>query len=197
MPGALFAGLAMVTGGAGAGGPARSPRPRRGCRRSTHYYGLEKRDILTGSNAVAPDRKIDVRQGDQRRTSRARSTTRISRCTCWCTPRCATRSAATNTATRACGSARRTSTKWSTTAGRHEAAADQRVELRPLQDVRHHGPVRRDHLGRARRRRRAAVPGDVKELRVTVPSSNCDAVPPPWFELLSAVVRFELVTCNL
>ena len=29
------------------------------------------------------------------------------------------------------------------------AAADQRLELRALQDVRHHGSLRRDHLGRA------------------------------------------------
>ena len=38
---------------------------------------------------------------------------------------------------------------------RRAAAADQRLELRALQDVRHHGPVRRHHLGAARRRRRA------------------------------------------
>ena len=36
-------------------------------------------------------------------------------------------------------------------------AADQRVELRALQDVRHHGPVPDHRLGAARRRRRAAV----------------------------------------
>ncbi len=29
------------------------------------------------------------------------------------------------------------------------AAADQRVQLRALQDLRHHGSLRRDHLGRA------------------------------------------------
>ncbi len=37
------------------------------------------------------------------------------------------------------------------------APADQRVELRALQDVRHHGPLPGDHLGAARRRRRTAV----------------------------------------
>ena len=53
-------------------------------------------------------------------------------------------SAARSTATRARASARRTSTRWSTPATA-AAAADQRVELRPLQDVRHHGPVSGDH----------------------------------------------------
>ena len=41
------------------------------------------------------------------------------------------------------------------------AAADQRLQLRALQDVRHHGPVPGHHLGAARRRRRAAVRRDV------------------------------------
>ena len=44
-------------------------------------------------------------------------------------------------------------------AGRRAAPADQRVELRALQDVRHHGSLRRHHLGAARRRRRSAVHG--------------------------------------
>ena len=48
---------------------------------------------------------------------------------------------------------------------RHAAPADQRVELRPLQDVRHHGSVPGDHLGPARRRRRAAVRRHVSDHR--------------------------------
>src|SRR5688500_4445585 len=41
------------------------------------------------------------------------------------------------------------------------AAADQRVELRALQDVRHHGPVRRDYLGAAGGGRRSSIQWDV------------------------------------
>ena len=37
------------------------------------------------------------------------------------------------------------------------APADQRIELRALQDVRHHGPLSGDYVGAAGRRRRAAV----------------------------------------
>ena len=44
---------------------------------------------------------------------------------------------------------------------RHEEAADQRVELRALQDVRHHGSLPDHRLGAARRRRRAALRRDV------------------------------------
>ena len=40
---------------------------------------------------------------------------------------------------------------------RHEATADQRVELRPLQDVRHHGSVSNHRLGSARGRRGAEL----------------------------------------
>ena len=63
-------------------------------------------------------------------------------------PRSARRSAGPSTATRACASARRTSTRSSASAG-GRAPADQRVELRALQDVRHHGSVSGDHLGAA------------------------------------------------
>ncbi len=44
---------------------------------------------------------------------------------------------------------------------RHAAAADQRVELRALQDVRHHGSLPGDHLGAARGRRRTAIQRNV------------------------------------
>ncbi len=67
------------------------------------------------------------------------------------------RSAAPNTATRASDSARRRSTRSRTDADGHAAPADQRRQLRSLQDVRHHGPLSGDHLGAARRRGRPAV----------------------------------------
>ena len=55
--GSLFAGLAMVTGGRlvddlpGEAGHTRLEH-------LADYYGIDKRDILTGSNAVTPDRKM-------------------------------------------------------------------------------------------------------------------------------------------
>ena len=45
--------------------------------------------------------------------------------------------------------------------GRARAAADQRQQLRPLQDLRHHGPLPDHHLGAARGRRRAELQEDV------------------------------------
>ena len=44
---------------------------------------------------------------------------------------------------------------------RHASAADQRLELRPLQDLRHHGSLSDHRLGAAGGRRRAAVRGHV------------------------------------
>src|SRR5947199_330706 len=41
--------------------------------------------------------------------------------------------------------------------------ADQLLQLRPLQDVRHHGPLPDHQLGDARRRRRAGLQGDVRK----------------------------------
>jgi electron-transferring-flavoprotein dehydrogenase len=55
--GTMFAGLAMLTGGRMVEDLA-SESGHKHMRRLDDYYGLEKRDILTGSNAVAPDRKI-------------------------------------------------------------------------------------------------------------------------------------------
>jgi electron-transferring-flavoprotein dehydrogenase len=55
--GTLFAGLAMLTGGRLIEDLA-SEAGHKQMRRLDDYYGLEKRDILTGSNAVVPDRKI-------------------------------------------------------------------------------------------------------------------------------------------
>ena len=55
--GSMFAGLAMATGGRflddlhGHAGHTR-------IRKIADYYGLEKHDVLTGSNAVVPDRQI-------------------------------------------------------------------------------------------------------------------------------------------
>jgi electron-transferring-flavoprotein dehydrogenase len=55
--GSLFAGLAMVTGGRAMEDLHGDPGHSR-LRLLDDYYGLRKRDILTGSNAVVPDRKI-------------------------------------------------------------------------------------------------------------------------------------------
>jgi electron-transferring-flavoprotein dehydrogenase len=55
--GAFFAGLAMATGGRMIEDLASEPGHTR-LQRLAHYYGLHKRDILTGSNAVVPDRKL-------------------------------------------------------------------------------------------------------------------------------------------
>ena len=120
------------------------------------YYRRRRRSRLAGE--PGEDRSAaDVRQGSPTSTTPARATTRISRRTCWCTTDvCATR-ARRSTATRASASARPTSTRSSTTRRRHAAAADQRVELRALQDVRHHGSLPGHHVGAARRRRRSAV----------------------------------------
>ena len=46
---------------------------------------------------------------------------------------------------------------------RNEAPADQRFELRALQDVRHHGSVSDHQLGDARRRRRTELRGNVDD----------------------------------
>jgi electron-transferring-flavoprotein dehydrogenase len=54
--GSFFAGLAMVTGGRLAEDHHGDPGHTQ-LRELKDYYGLNKRDILTGSNAVAPDRK--------------------------------------------------------------------------------------------------------------------------------------------
>ena len=48
---------------------------------------------------------------------------------------------------------------------RRTAAADQRAELRPLQDLRHQGPDAEHQLGHARRRRRAELPEHVSLCR--------------------------------
>ena len=55
--GAMFAGLAMLTGGRLPGEMGGQPGHTR-MRTLDHYYGLTRRDILTGSNAVVADRKL-------------------------------------------------------------------------------------------------------------------------------------------
>ena len=55
--GAFFAGLTMITGGRMVEDLASEPGHKR-MERLENYYGLNKRDILTGSNAVVPDRKL-------------------------------------------------------------------------------------------------------------------------------------------
>ena len=62
--------------------------------------------------------------------------------------------------------------------GRHRLAhraapADQRVQLRALQDLRHHGPLPDHHLGAARGRRRSQLRKDVTVHRRRRPDSRC------------------------
>ena len=70
-----------------------------------------------------------------------------------CEP-CRCRSTSRSSPARRAATARPASTSSSTTR-RHRAAADQRAELRPLQDLRHQGPDPEHRLGHARGRRRA------------------------------------------
>lgn len=56
--GSLFAGLAMLTGGRGLPEDIPGHAGHRRIRTLDAYYGLDKRDILNGSNAVVPDRKV-------------------------------------------------------------------------------------------------------------------------------------------
>jgi electron-transferring-flavoprotein dehydrogenase len=55
--GSAFAGLAMLTGGRLPGDMNGHPGHTR-MKTLDHYYGMDKRDILTGSNAVTPDRAL-------------------------------------------------------------------------------------------------------------------------------------------
>jgi electron-transferring-flavoprotein dehydrogenase len=55
--GSAFAGLAMVTGGRLAEDLHGEPGHMR-LEHLDHYYGIRKRDIISGSNAVPPDRKL-------------------------------------------------------------------------------------------------------------------------------------------
>ncbi|MGH9383887.1 MAG: FAD-dependent oxidoreductase [Vicinamibacterales bacterium] len=55
--GSLFAGLAMMTGGRSIEDLHGHPGHKR-IKTIADYYGLEKRDVITGSNAVVPDRQI-------------------------------------------------------------------------------------------------------------------------------------------
>ena len=56
--GGAFAGLTMLTGGRLGGGDLHGHPGHTRLQTLDQYYGLEKRDRLTGSNAVVPDRKV-------------------------------------------------------------------------------------------------------------------------------------------
>lgn len=56
--GSLFAGVAMMTGGRGLPEDIPGHAGHTRMRKIADYYGMEKADILTGSNAVAADRKL-------------------------------------------------------------------------------------------------------------------------------------------
>ena len=55
--GSVFAGLAMMTGGRLPGDLSGHPGHAR-MKTLDHYYGIDKRDVLAPSNAVAPDRRL-------------------------------------------------------------------------------------------------------------------------------------------
>ena len=126
------------------------------CVRLDDYYGIIKRDILTGSNAVPADRKLlfdkvtnvhySGTQHDEDQPVHLLVHTEVCHTICGdeyghpCVQFCPAN------VYEMVDDGRGTLT-----------LADQRLELRPLQDLRHHGSVRRHHLGPARRRRRTAV----------------------------------------
>ena len=109
-------------------------------------------------------RRAHLRQARPTSTSRARSTTRTSRCTSWCADTERLRHEVPRGVRQPLpallpGAA---STRWCRRRGaRRAAAADQRLELRALQDLRHRRPLPDHHLGAARGRRRAALRGHV------------------------------------
>ena len=72
-------------------------------------------------------------------------------------------------------------------AGKPAAPADQRLELRALQDVRHHGSLPGDHLGAARRRRRASIQWHVVNWQL--PTANSQL--PRWIH------RIALASCGV
>ena len=171
--GSVFAGLAMMTGGRLPGDlPGHAGHTR--LKTLNHYYGMDKRDILTGSNAVAPDRAAHLRQAHERALLRH-----------------SPRGGPAGPPAGAHGGlphhlrrgvwppvrallSRERLRDGGQRAGR-PPPADQRVELRALQDVRHHGSLRRHHLGGAGRRRRAAVR---RTVRVRARRRYGDAVAP-------------------
>ena len=126
------------------------------------YYG----DATPGlrrrrSNAATIDRKLTFDKAHQRALLRhaARRGSAVAPLVHDTTS--AARAAARSTATRACGSVPANVYEMVDDGDGAQAAADQRVELRALQDLRHHGSVPDHRLGPARRRRRAAVRRDV------------------------------------
>ena len=135
---------------------ARAGRPRRGCGRCAATTVRRERHIAASNRASKPDRVLtfdkvtDVHfsgtRHDEDQPVHLLVQTEV--CHSICGPEYGHPCTALLPGERLRDRARR---------GGHAAPADQRVELRALQDVRHHGPVPGDHLGAARGRRRTAV----------------------------------------
>ena len=146
----MFAGIAMLTGGIGLPRICTANPATSAMRTIDDYYGMNKRDILVPSNAVPPDRKqifdkltnvhYSGTQHDEDQPVHLLVHTEV--CHTICGPRVWPPVRALLSRERL-----RDRRRWH----RWAAAADQRVELRALQDLRHHGPVRRHHLGRRRK----------------------------------------------
>ena len=157
LPGLAFAGLAVAHRRAVARTTCTGMPATSGCRRCRGYYG---------SASARADRRVergrdrsqaDVRQGHQRALLRHAHDEDQPVHLLVQTDVCQLDLRRRSTAIRARASVRRTSTRWCARRERAAAPADQRVELRALQDVRHHGSLPGHHLGAARRRRRPAV----------------------------------------
>ena len=137
--GSLFAGLAMVTGGRALEDLHGEPGHER-MRLLDDYYGLQQArhpHRIERRRARSQDR---VRQGDQRSLLR-----HAARRGSAGAPARAHRGVSHDLRRRVRASVRAVlpgeRLRDGRRRGRQEAAADQRVQLRPLQDVRHHGPV--------------------------------------------------------
>ena len=140
--------------------PGHRARPRADDHRSTTPDGRATRiaEPVASSTASSPSTSWPTS------TTPAPRTTRTSRSTCWWrTPTSASTAAReeyANPCQRFCPAA---VYEMVADAGdaRRQAPADQRQQLRPLQDLRHHGPLRDHHLGPARGRRRPRLPEPV------------------------------------
>ena len=121
--------------------------------RWTRSASTKRPSATTSQRTLAPRDRLPAS------TSPPPNTTRTSRCTSRSpTPASASPAAPRNTTTPAPASARPASTRSSTTPTQRQAPADQRRQLRALQDLRHQGPVRDHHLGHAGGRRGAELP---------------------------------------
>ena len=115
MAGGAYAGIAMFTNGKGL--PDISGHPGHQAMQTIEdYYGMTKRDILVPSNAAPIDRTHHVRQGHRRALFRHASRRGSAGAPAGADRRLPQHLRTRVRPSRACGSARPTSTRWSTTA---------------------------------------------------------------------------------